>query len=206
MIDITALRAMAAAGATVDVILAAIEADQKSQIEKLTERRAKDAERQRRKRSVHNGHAESRGPSDAVCDPPQHILTPPREKPKKVSLAIEAASVPDQPTADARSFAQSKAWDDARTDREWQRFRDHGIAKGRKHKGEIGLAAAWRSWVTSPYQTSNGAPNAKPGTGGNIVDASRRLEQRIRQFNEPPPGGDLCDRASNPDVRLLSKG
>jgi hypothetical protein len=64
MIDTAILKAMAAAGASVDVIIAAVEAAQVSEEQKLTERRAKDAERQRRRRASLNvtpSHAESRG-------------------------------------------------------------------------------------------------------------------------------------------------
>jgi len=53
MIDITTLRAMAAAGASVDVILAAVEAELVAEGERVQARRAKDAERQRQWRSGH---------------------------------------------------------------------------------------------------------------------------------------------------------
>lgn len=58
MIDISILRAMVAAGAPVEAILAAVEADQLAEGERVQARRAKDAERQRRKR--HADTAESR--------------------------------------------------------------------------------------------------------------------------------------------------
>jgi hypothetical protein len=59
MIDIATLRAMAAAGASVDVILAAVEAELVAEGERVQARRAKDAERQRRKRGRHADSTES---------------------------------------------------------------------------------------------------------------------------------------------------
>lgn len=56
MIDIAILRAMAAAGAPVEAILAAIEADQRAEIARVQARRLAGAERQRRHR-----HALSHG-------------------------------------------------------------------------------------------------------------------------------------------------
>lgn len=172
-------------------------------IEPLEERRRRDRDRKPKRGNSKENPRNIQGISSEIPveNPPQHIL-PPQEssKPKRVSRS--AVDIPERPTEEARVFARSEGWDDERTNREWQRFRDHSLAKGRKHRD---LMAAWRNWVRSPYQT-NGASNAKPGSGSNIVDASRRLEQRLKQFNEPPPGGDLCDRAGNADVRLLSKG
>lgn len=52
MIDITILRAMVAAGAPVEAILAAIEADQRSEIERVQARRLKDAQRQSARRDA----------------------------------------------------------------------------------------------------------------------------------------------------------
>lgn len=60
MIDIAILRAMAAAGAPVDAILAAIEADQMAERARVQARRTADAERQRRNR-VTRSHADSNG-------------------------------------------------------------------------------------------------------------------------------------------------
>ncbi len=56
MINISILRAMVAAGAPVEAILAAVEADQLAEGERVQARRAKDAERKRRQR-----HADSAG-------------------------------------------------------------------------------------------------------------------------------------------------
>jgi hypothetical protein len=53
LIDISILRAMVAAGAPVEAILAAVEADQKAEGERVQARREKDAERQRCYRLSH---------------------------------------------------------------------------------------------------------------------------------------------------------
>lgn len=57
--------------------------------------------------------------------------------------------VPDDASEENRTFAESKGWQRQRIDSEWQRFRDHSINKGKRHRN---VAAAWRNWVTSPYQ------------------------------------------------------
>jgi hypothetical protein len=55
VIDIAILRAMAGAGAPVEAILAAIEADQRSEIARVQARRIADRERQRRRRHADTG-------------------------------------------------------------------------------------------------------------------------------------------------------
>jgi hypothetical protein len=70
MIDIAILRAMAAAGAPVEAILAAIEADQRSEIARVQARRLADKERQRRKR-----HADSIGQAVTPPDTPDISLS-----------------------------------------------------------------------------------------------------------------------------------
>ncbi|HZP77547.1 MAG TPA: hypothetical protein VFB45_15490 [Pseudolabrys sp.] len=80
------------------------------------------------------------------------------KKEKKVKVSIET---PDRPTEKAMNFAAIEhRWELTRIQTEWQRFRDHGIAKGRRHRGFVGLEAAWRNWVTSPYQQT-GASNGQ---------------------------------------------
>lgn len=64
MIDISILRAMAAAGAPVEVILAAIEVDQRSEIARVQARRLADAERQRLSRMSHGQAVTPRDTAD----------------------------------------------------------------------------------------------------------------------------------------------
>lgn len=73
------LRALAANGATIDMIIAAVEADQAADLAKQAARRAKDAERQRNKRAR---HAESRG----------HNVTPQDSADADTSLSVVSFS------------------------------------------------------------------------------------------------------------------
>lgn len=52
-------------------------------------------------------------------------------------------------SAAASSFASKKGWGSARIQSEFNRFCDHARASGRK---QIDWEAAWRNWVTSPFQ------------------------------------------------------
>ena len=169
MIDVAILRAMAASGATVDVVIAAVEAAQARQHEKLVMRRSQDAKRQKRHR-IRN--AESRGvtrtdrdtPSPMVSpNTPSLTLPPSYSKPKKVSrMAVE---IPSDFSPDI-SFAESKGWTRERAQSEAHRFADHALSKGRKCKD---WPAAWRNWVTSPYQ-----PGKVNGHAGRIVEEFER--------------------------------
>src|SRR3954467_6487292 len=105
MIDVATLRAMAAAGASVDVILAAVEAAQKIEGERLAGKRDKDAARQRRHRMARACHVESQPVTRTECDTPPVYTTPPlAQKPKKVSVYVQ---IPERPLDEAFSFAFS---------------------------------------------------------------------------------------------------
>lgn len=159
VIDIGVLRKLAAAGATVEMILSAIETDQSAEQAKLYERRVKDAERQRRKRA-NNGHAESHGVTRSHADvplPPIKPPTPQTSESKKIPRSTPGKPMPDNWLPDERCslYAKSKGWDLARIRSEGERFRNHSLSTGRIHKN---VFAAWCNWVTSPYQTNGGKP------------------------------------------------
>jgi hypothetical protein len=128
-------------------------------IEPLETRRQRDRERKKAGKSAENLR-NVRGNSQEIPteNPPQHILPPLREKPKKVSLC----AVPEQPSDKNLEDATSRGWPLDYAKSEWQRFRDWSLNKGRRHRN---VDAAWRNWVTSPYQ--------KPVENGN-VQASQR--------------------------------
>lgn len=154
MIDIAVLEAMAAAGANVEMILAAVRAAQEKHLKKLTDRRAKDAERKRRSRAVRNGHAESRGPSDVVCDPPQHI--PPQEKkePKKVLSSTRAHLLPEgwKP----KDYEPSD-------DYELDKMTDWARSKAIKRAD---WDATFRNWKRNARERTNGSGNHTPRANG----------------------------------------
>lgn len=194
MIDIAILRAMAAAGATVDMILAAIEAAQAKETVRAADRRAKEAERQKRyrlsrvltrtnaespvvtgcprdNRDIGLNHSSINGNRVGQLD--EHIdntLTKSIKKESKRSISA-AIDVPEDASEDNRTFAKSKGWDDRKTASEWQRFRDHSLSKGKKHRN---VDAAWRNWVTSPFQAQTGNT---PDERSVLKAADRQLDQ-----------------------------
>ncbi len=121
------------------------------------QRRQTNAERQARwrdrnvtKRYVTPRHVMSRDPSPADTTPPLS------SKSKKISRS--AVEIPETPSDKNIEDATSRGWSTDYAKSEWQRFKDWSANKGRKHRN---VDAAWRNWVTSPYQ-KNGS-----GNGGN---------------------------------------
>lgn len=162
MIDIKVLRAMAAAGATVEMILAAVEAAQNAHQDALAKRRESDANRQTKRRRMSRDitlrHVTSRDSSTALDDVNGNsgIYTSSSlegsKKEEEVSMpAKRKRAIPDGfvLSAAASSFAEKKGWGSARIQSEFNRFCDHARANGRK---QIDWDAAWRNWVTSPFQ------------------------------------------------------
>lgn len=123
----------------------------------------KDAALQKHSKSRANAghlHTQSQSQSPKEEEPNGSSL---RSKPKRASRT--ARELPPDWVPD-REFARSKGWSGSKIDEEVARFRDHAKAKGRTAKD---WDAAWRSWVTSPYQkgTSNGA---RPRTTADAFD------------------------------------
>jgi len=136
-------------------------------------RRAWDRERKRKSGGI---PVESGGiPQSAYIEEPIKVK-------KKKDIYIPADEVPVEVPADAETFASLQGWGGDRVVTEWQRFRDHGIAKARKHHGEKGLLAAWRNWVRSPFQQ----PDKPPDKTGRplVVDADQRAAREAKQLAE----------------------
>lgn len=76
------LDALLAAGATAEMIVAAVKAEMAGQEERADAKRAKDAERQRRSRANRNGHIVSRDVTVTECDVTEKdpLSLPPNEK------------------------------------------------------------------------------------------------------------------------------
>lgn len=49
-------------------------------------------------------------------------------------------------------YAIARGWTASKVHTEGERFKNHAIEKERLFAGERGIEAAWRNWVTSPYQ------------------------------------------------------
>jgi len=171
MIDIAVLRAMATAGATIEAILAAVEAEQKRDLEELATRKEKNRIRVKNQRSRARtvGHVQAPPPPpDGPLPPnPSPPLIPPApslaQKPKKVSSLAYADRKTRLPanfqlTVADHEYAQRHGWDAERRNREFERFCDHALSAGRI---QVDWHASWRKWVTSPYGKVNANGHAK---------------------------------------------
>jgi hypothetical protein len=213
MIDVTVLEAMAAEGATVAMVIAAVKAAQAIEQQKIDVRRAKDAERKRRERGR---HAESRGQpvksrgvtrSHADSLPPLFISKKESKgeskketvcEPKKVHIPnARAFLLPPDWTLDddGRAYARQKhGWDDQRIDDEAERFRDYALSNGRR---QVDWKASWRRWVMSPYRKNqpqtNGVPHGR--RAGSVLDAFDRLHEKLKAAGAT---GDYIPGSSGP--------
>ena len=82
-------------------------------------------------------------------------------------------------------FAESKGWPREKAISEAQRFRDHALAKGRKARD---WPAAWRNWVTSPFQQKPQEANGHGRRHGSVLDALDRLEERYAAGDDSAAG------------------
>jgi uncharacterized protein YdaU (DUF1376 family) len=133
------------------------------------------------------------------------------EKPKKVSLSACALPTTWQLDEQDAAYAQSKGWLPDRITAEAERFRDHALTKGRTAKN---WHAAWRNWVTSPFQKpTNGAPSN--GRSGSLLDETERFIQQnggheaARQYVPGSSGPEplSLDFGARPNaLRLVPKG
>lgn len=169
-----ALRELMAAGVTGDALVTAVERIETA----LQPRRTPAALRQQRYRERNKA-------SQSVTSDEAHIEVSSssseiQKKKRKISTAICETWSPSD--ADV-TFARSKGWDDHKIQTEASRFRDHAAANNRR---QADWSAAWRNWVTSPYQkTMNGHANGKSGTG--VMDAFDLL---IDRAGSGPVAGD----------------
>jgi hypothetical protein len=95
--------------------------------------------------------------------PPPAYTTPPKEiKPKKVLSAKHALPTDFELSESDKQHAFDRGWTPDKLQSELARFVDHARANNRK---QADWHAAWRNWVTSPFQApkANGAsPNGSP--------------------------------------------
>ena len=185
MINITTLRAMAAAGASVEVILAAVEAELMAEGVRVQARRAKDAERQRRRRHVDSDnvapcHTESRGVTRTPRDENVSFLLSSssenstskkevrkKERARKTLLPDDWLPNPKHYAKGSRSYIDQKA-DDMRN---WA-------------KSKAIMRADWDATFHGflrPREGFGGSSNAKASAG----DRAREFARRIREVEHP---------------------
>lgn len=109
-IDPSILRAMQAAGASIDVIIAAVEADAALDASRMDDRRAKDAERQRRHRASRDVTVTERDITDAAdcplsLSPNENNSNPHTHTPEENTPARKASDFPRPVWADAAVWA-----------------------------------------------------------------------------------------------------
>lgn len=220
MIDITTLRAMAKAGASVDVILAAIEAELVAEGARVQARRAKDAERQRRSRhadskTVTPCHAEShpvtRSHSDMELSlTSSSFLTSTKEASKKEESKKERASkrqLPSDWVPKPAHYAKAKKLNhpDGYVDQKAEDLRDWARSKAI-------MRADWDATFNGflkNRETTNGFGGPRP-----LQDDSKSISRAGRELTEKARRGEftfgprpsILPRTGDDDVLLLSKG
>ena len=118
---------------------------------------------------------------DSHSDTPPVDTSPPLSKKdtkeSKQTLSMRACQLPpDFKLTEADiAFALSKGFDQKRVQSEFERFCDHAAAGGRR---QVDWHAAWRKWVTSPYQNGNGGSNGRKY--GTLDEQGRRLVELAR--------------------------
>jgi hypothetical protein len=177
-----ALRELMAAGVTGDALVTAVERIETA----LEPRRTPGALRQQRYRERHK--ASQIVTSDEAHSIEVNSISEIQKKKRKISTAI---CVTWSPSDADTTFARSKGWDDLKIQSEASRFRDHAIANNRR---QADWAAAWRNWVTSPYQ-KKGHIN---GAGNSTMAAFDRIELDLGAGEQPvtenPPMRDVTPR------------
>jgi len=145
------------------------------------DRRHRDAERKRLSRdaTLRSKQPRVRGHprmSQDVTGPPPVDTTPPKKQDSKRNLAMPIDFALTD--SDVR-FAADRGFDEQRIKFEYQRFCDHATANGRR---QADWHAAWRTWVTSPYQRTNGNGSAN---GRHVETPKRRTVLDVaREFTE----------------------
>lgn len=159
MIAPEVLEALKEAGATVDMILAAIRADAALADKATEERRARDRERQRRhrmSRDVTVTRCDRRDPSpkDINQTPNQVLPTKPSGlEPKQRKHRLPANWQPEPLRPGTVTGDIVARWPEGKFERELEKFRDHHTAAGTRHEN---WQAALRKWVSNAEEFERG--------------------------------------------------
>lgn len=169
---VSIMKALIAAGATPDMLIAAAEAEEAEEMARIAERRAKDAERKRRSRAT---SAMSRGVRVTECDnadpfPKQRKVSPCTPSKETQPLPItpsppsEVRPPLDRATRLPEDWTPSEADEDyaigelgaegAR--REAEKFRNYWLSKGGKDARKTSWSRTWRNWVISAKERAHG--------------------------------------------------
>lgn len=186
------LDAMKDAGASIEVILAALRADAALADKAVEERRAKDRERQARhrlSRKVTVTPRDSRDPSPKdntqtpipVLPTKPSGLEPKRAKLRKIALPIDWQPEPIKPEGHAGRIIA--AWPAGRMERELSKFKDHALANGVRHDN---WQAAWRNWIIKADEFDGRFTQKQTGP----TSIGRNLEAASLAFGHPSTWSD----------------
>lgn len=220
MIDIEVLRALVKAGASAELLLSVVEMAMKP----IEERRQRDAERKRKEReSKHprtsadvTGLSQDSPVTPSLSSLPSSPPHPPnnssssptpacsdQDGPRMRPARAKATALPaDWPTQADLDYALGKGWTADKLQSETQRFADHARANGRR---QLDWHAAWRNWVTSPYQTgakANGRHKSASERAFELAEEWRTAERNRADLfgTDDDAGGDRGGGADDPRV------
>lgn len=225
MIAISVLRAMAAAGASQEMIFAAIEADQKIENEAAADKREGNRIRKRNQRARHAESRDIAGQRVTSVTTPSSP-SPPSSSPLTLSLITTPSSSPS-PSASLRSAATSDDWPDDFADQFWRKWPNKvakvpgmkALAKARRRVPfGVMMAALERfvqstdpqfyghpaSWLNADRWTDEPQPRNTNGKR-TVQQAATDLVERVRAFDAPAPD-QLRVGTGAADVRMLSEG
>lgn len=180
------LDALLAAGATAEMIVAAVKADMADDERRRDAKRAGDAERQRRSRSNRRPHRVSRDVTVTECDPPiDNNHTPPvssdeetRARPKKSKSAMPAKpdEVSEQVWQDFTDLRRKKGGLSATA---LDGIRDEAQAAGWPLERALAecVTRNWQGFKAEWVRSSTAAPG-KPQDGGSYLDFVVQKQQR----------------------------
>ena len=206
MIEPSVLRAMLAAGATAEMIVAAVEADYAAEEKKKAVKRAQDAERQRKKRdrgsSVPSrgvtGESVSHGDGGPAKERPPHpqkkTNTPPNEA--KASLPPKPVAVKTN-TSRGRSGARlAQDWHPDETLWAWGKaklglgedvlrfetgaFRDHFWGAPGQKGVKLDWNATWKNWMREAVRRRGRARGGSPANAGDASAGDEDWRKAVR--------------------------
>lgn len=171
------VRALVSSGATPEMILAAVEAYEIDQLNKIKEKREKDAERQRRYRMSRDVTVTIRESQFVTVTPP----TPPLDAPLSLSpdpLPLPPLNPPVTPVL-VRASRGTRLSVDWELDEEWgkwamqqgmafdavvieaDKFKDWWIAKAGAGGTKTNWEATWRNWIRRQLEEGGKWENSK---------------------------------------------
>jgi uncharacterized protein YdaU (DUF1376 family) len=153
----------------------------------------------KRRASAEQRHSKSNAIADQL-DTHARATSPSQSQPQKKEPSLRSGRAargtpfPDGEwlTTEDQEYAASRGLNTAG---EFEKFRDHALAKGRLAKD---WHAAWRSWVTSPYQQSAQKQGNGRGAKPSTMEAFDRLieHERLRSIGGDGPLLDLTPERS----------